>query len=84
MLFLGHKKLVISGVLSQHENFELLGECFLNNYLIFLSRFFDLYELPTDISAVDLDTNTISVSEPGKKLNISLRYIILFNVVIPI
>lgn len=31
------------------------------------SRFFDLYEPPTDVTCIDLDTNTISVSNTFKK-----------------
>ena len=36
-------------------------------------RFFDLYELPSDVNAVDLDTNTISLSDTAKKLELGLN-----------
>lgn len=38
------------------------------------SRFFDLYEPPTDVTCIDLDTNTISVSllKNFKKFSIKL------------
>jgi len=37
------------------------------------SRFFDLYELPSDVNAVDLDTNTLFLSESARKMNLSLK-----------
>ncbi|XP_050057996.1 DENN domain-containing protein Crag isoform X2 [Aphis gossypii] len=36
------------------------------------SRFFDLYEPPTDVTCVDLDTNTITLCEDKKHLTIKL------------
>uniref|UniRef100_A0A1A9ZC55 UDENN domain-containing protein n=1 Tax=Glossina pallidipes TaxID=7398 RepID=A0A1A9ZC55_GLOPL len=36
------------------------------------SRFFDLYEPPTDVTCIDLDTNTISLCESQKHLTVKL------------
>ncbi|XP_037938686.1 DENN domain-containing protein Crag isoform X2 [Teleopsis dalmanni] len=36
------------------------------------SRFFDLYDPPMDVTCIDLDTNTISLCESQKHLNIKL------------
>ncbi|XP_050536920.1 DENN domain-containing protein Crag isoform X2 [Daktulosphaira vitifoliae] len=36
------------------------------------SRFFDLYEPPTDVTCVDLDTNTVTLCEDKKYLSIKL------------
>lgn len=36
------------------------------------SRYFDMYELPLDVACVDLDTNSIYISEHKKILNIKL------------
>jgi len=37
------------------------------------TRFFDLYELPSDVNAVDLDTNTLSLSDAARKMNLSVK-----------
>ena len=36
------------------------------------SRFFDLYDLPDDVNAVDLDTNTISLCSYAKHISTRL------------